>query len=196
MKIFTAFLLATGCLAFAGAQERVFELSPAQTHIDFFLPAMLHTVHGTFQLKRGMVGFDPATGKASGEVIVDATSGETGNSSRDNRMHKSILETAQYPEIIFRPDHFEGKIPAEGAVTLQVHGVFSIHGKDHEVTLPVEAQVGVDQISATFKCSIPYVKWGIKNPSTFLLRVSEKADIEIHAAGHLAPSPGSVTTGR
>src|SRR6476620_212062 len=55
--------------------EIVLELNPAQSEINFTLPDVLHTVHGTFHLKNGTVLFDPATGKASGAVIVDVTSG-------------------------------------------------------------------------------------------------------------------------
>ena len=33
--------------------------------------------------------------------------------------------------------------------------------------------------------ALPYVSWGMKNPSTFVLRVDEKVAIEIHAAGRV-----------
>ncbi len=70
----------------------------------------MHTVHGTFALKSGTVHFDPETGKASGEIVVYAPSGESGNNSRDKRMHKEILETAKYPDVVFRPTQVEGKV--------------------------------------------------------------------------------------
>lgn len=190
MTIGKALALAAVVIVVAGpltAQESVLELDPAQTHVDLTLGATFHTVHGAFKLKRGTVRIDPATGKASGEVVVDATSGDTGNDSRDSRMHKNILESAKYPDIVFRPDHFEGKLPAEGSATLQVHGIFSIHGADHEITIPVQAQMKSDQVSVTMQFSVPYLKWGMRNPSTFVLRVSDKAEIEIRAAGRILP---------
>ena len=69
------------------AQEVTVELDPAQTHIAFTLSDVLHTVHGTFKLKNGTVRFDPATGAASGLVVVDTTSGDSGSQARDRKMH-------------------------------------------------------------------------------------------------------------
>ena len=43
-------------LASAGrAQEIVVQLDPAQTKIEFTLGSTLHTVEGTFKLKRGTI---------------------------------------------------------------------------------------------------------------------------------------------
>src|SRR6476646_7260108 len=80
------------------AAENSIELDPARTSIAFTLGDVLHTVHGTFKLKRGAVKFDSATGSASGEIVVDVASGNSGNSGRDKRMHKEILESVRYPE--------------------------------------------------------------------------------------------------
>jgi hypothetical protein len=33
---------------------------------------------------------------------------------------------------------------------------------------------------------MPYVKWGMKNPSTLLLRVSDQVEIDVHASGRVA----------
>jgi polyisoprenoid-binding protein YceI len=180
-------LTITGLAASVSAQEAVFELDPAQTHIAFMLGSTLHTVHGAFQLRRGRVHFDPATGKASGELIVDAASGNSGSRSRDQRMHKSVLESQKYPDIAFRPDYIEGKIPTQGPATVQVHGIFSIHGDGHEITVPTQVQVEASQISATLEFSVPYVQWGMKNPSTFLLRVNDTAQIEVQTTFRIEP---------
>src|SRR5436189_5086017 len=80
-----------------------------QTKVEFTLPSLLHTVHGEFRLKRGALTFDAASGKVSGELVVDAISGASGNESRDKRMHAAILESAKYPDVVFRPDRGDGK---------------------------------------------------------------------------------------
>ena len=69
-----------------------------QTKIAYELGATLHSVHGTFQLKSGKIRFNPATGEASGSVIVDATTGQSGNDSRDSRMHREIILSQKFPE--------------------------------------------------------------------------------------------------
>jgi hypothetical protein len=56
--------------------------------------------------------------------------------------------------------------------------VFRIHGAAHEITIPVQVQMSNGQASAKTSFAIPYVRWGMKNPSTFLLRVSDKVEIE------------------
>src|SRR5579859_989914 len=100
----TAALIVTllgGTILSAAAQDSSFQLDPAQTAVKFTLGDVLHTVHGTFRLKRGALQLDPASGKVSGEIVVDARSGESGSTMRDRKMHKEILESDRYPEISF-----------------------------------------------------------------------------------------------
>src|SRR5882762_7671850 len=179
----TLFLLAFDSVSHA--QESVFELDPANTKIEFTLGASLHTVHGSFKLKSGTIRFDPSTGAMSGAIVINARSGESGNSSRDKRMHGEILESEQFPEIIFTPKQLKGALVAEGSSKLEVTGQIRLHGQDHEVLIPVEAQSSVRELEITTSLVVPYVQWGLKNPSTFLLRVSNKVTIDIRASGRM-----------
>jgi polyisoprenoid-binding protein YceI len=164
-------------------------LDPATTPVSFTLSDLHGGVHGTFKLKRGTIQFDPESGAASGELVVDATSGDSGSNGRDSRMHKNILESAKYPDIVFTPDRVEGKVAMEGDSEVQVHGVFRIHGGDHEVTLPAKTHVAGGKITADIRFPVPYVKWGMKNPSILIMRVGDTVIIEIHAVGRLESQP-------
>jgi polyisoprenoid-binding protein YceI len=166
------------------AQETEFQIDPAQTKIEFTLGSVLHTVHGTFQLKGGNLRFDPATGKASGELVVDARSGASGSNARDSRMHKDILESQRFPEIVFRPDRIEGKVASAGVSQVVIHGVFTIHGGQHELAVPAEVQAAAGKYGVTAHFEVPYQKWGMKNPSTFILRVNDKVDLTVQTVAH------------
>jgi polyisoprenoid-binding protein YceI len=169
----------------AVAQETALELDPGQTQVSFTLGDVLHTVHGTFKLKRGTVKFDPASGHAGGLVVVDATSGDSGSHARDHKMHKDILESEQYPEITFTPEKMQGQVLPQGDFNVQVLGTFTMHGESHPLTLVLRAHLTGQQLTADTYFTIPYVSWGLKNPSTLFLRVNDTVDISVHVAGQI-----------
>lgn len=176
-----AVLLASSVM-FAAGQDTAFQLDPAQSSVQFTLGDVLHTVHGTFKLKEGKLQIGPA-GKIDGKIVVDATSGQSGSDMRDRKMNKDVLESALYPEITFRPDRMEGRVPGEGPSSVMVHGTFSIHGADREITVPVRVELSADHWTAKVHFTVPYQKWGMKNPSTLFLRVSDTVEIDLAAAG-------------
>lgn len=169
------------------AQESIVQLNPAQTKIEFSLAGNMHTVHGTFALKSSTIRFDPSNGKITGAIVVDATSGDSGNDGRDKKMHREILESAKFPEIVFTPTKMTGALGEAGASKMEVSGRFRLHGQDHEVTLPIDVQANGPSLQITTHIEIPYIEWGLKNPSNFLLRVNKVVAIDIHAAGRLQP---------
>jgi polyisoprenoid-binding protein YceI len=173
------------CLAaVAVAQDAAYQLDPAQTSVKFTLGDVLHTVHGTFKLKQGGLQVEP-DGKVSGQIVVDATSGDSGSGMRDRKMHKEVLESSQYPEITFRPDKIEGPVAPSGKSSVMIHGMFNIHGADREITVPAQVETTADHWAATVHFTVPYEKWGMKNPSTLFLRVTDTVEIDLLAAGTL-----------
>jgi polyisoprenoid-binding protein YceI len=166
-------------------QETALDIDAEHTTVEFTLGDVLHTVHGTFGFTRGNIHFD-TTGKATGELVVDATSGNSGSEGRDKRMHSNILQSPLFHDIVFRPDHVEGKVAPQGASHVDIHGIFAIHGSEHEVTLPVDVDAADGQFKATAHFFVPYVKWGMKNPSTLLLRVSDKVELTVHTVARPA----------
>jgi polyisoprenoid-binding protein YceI len=159
------------------------DLQPGNVKIDWTLGAVLHTVHGTFRLKRGSVDFDPRSGKASGEVVVDVRSGQTGDREIDRKMHAEVLQSNRFPDAMFVPDRVEGAFSLTGNSRVKVHGLLTIHGAGHEMTLDVQTDWRGDQISASTEFDIPYVAWKMKDPSNFLLRVSKTVHLSILASG-------------
>lgn len=167
----------------AVGQDTILRLDPQHTTVQYVLSDVLHAVHGTFQLKQGRLQLNSASGHVSGEIVVDAKSGESGTAMRDRKMHREVLESDRYPEITFRPANIEGVVGPEGKSSVQLHGIFSIHGADHELTAPAEVEMTSDHWTATVHFSVPYVQWGMKNPSNLFLRVSSSVDIVLTATG-------------
>ena len=103
------------------------------------------------------------------------------------------LESQRYPDITFVPKHVTGRLAEHGASTIQVQGVFRIHGADHDLTLSMSVEQTGDQVKANTNFVVPYQDWGMKNPSTFLLTVEKTVSVSVAAAGHItmAGAPSS-----
>lgn len=183
--------LALALLSAAAAQQTQITFDPARTKVGWTLGDVLHTVQGTFQLKSGTILFDPKTGEATGQVIIDAASGNSGNKTRDSKMNKEVLESGRYPEIVFAPRHVTGFVPGQESSTVQVAGTFTIHGASHDLTLTVPVVVKNAAIDARTSFSVPYDAWGMKNPSTLFLKVDKEVQISITAVGDLQPPVAS-----
>jgi polyisoprenoid-binding protein YceI len=168
--------------AAATSQEVALTVNASQSKVNYTLDTTLHTVHGTFALKRGTIRIAP-DGKATGEIVADATSGQSGDSGRDKKMHKDVLESAKYTEVVFRPDRVDGKFPANGAVSVQMHGKFALHGSEHELTVPVKGEITGDRWHGTAVLKIPYVEWGLKSPNGFILKADPVVEVELELAG-------------
>jgi polyisoprenoid-binding protein YceI len=168
MKLHTySFVLALPLLqaTHALAQQQRFKIDPQSSEVAFTLGDVLHTVHGVFHVETGAVDFDPAASKLSGSAVVAASSGNSGNETRDKKMSKDILDVPHFAEISFVPRSYQGSIALSGDSTVQVTGVLTLHGMPHDLTVP--AQVHIDGTSRTVQAhfAVPYVKWGLKDPS-------------------------------
>ena len=159
-------------------------LTPGDTSVRWTLNTTVHTVHGTFRLQSGSLRIDPATGEASGAIVIDAASGESGDGARDRRMHGSIIESGPFPEIVYRPIHVSGRIDLAHGSDVTVDGTFRLHGADHPLQMLVHLQPG-GKLATHF--SIPFVAWGLKDPSTFVFRTEKHVAIDIDASFSSAP---------
>jgi polyisoprenoid-binding protein YceI len=182
---FAVFVSLLALSTLSAAQQIQVTLDPAQTKIEWTLGATMHSVHGTFKLKSGAVKFDPKSGDAAGEIVVDATSGESGNHDRDADMHNKVLESKRYPEITFLPKRVTGSLAEQGKSSLRVQGVFRIHGADHDFTLPMTIEKTGDTLTASTNFVVPYQDWGMKNPSKMFLHVDSKVDVSISSTGRV-----------
>ncbi|HEX9670184.1 MAG TPA: YceI family protein [Thermoanaerobaculia bacterium] len=169
------------------ARGLTLELDPQKSGILFTFGATMHEVHGTMEIEGGRLQYDPASRAAAGRVVIDLTTAQTGNERRDKKMHAKILETQRYPQAVFTLERVTGAYNAIGQSDLQLHGSVDFHGATHPVTFPAEVRTENDRVTARGHLTIPYVKWGLDDPSFLLLRVSKTVDVTLEVAGTLRP---------
>ena len=190
MKSFAVFALTvilTGLLApAASAQHQSFVVNPEASEVRITLKTTHELVSGTFHVQSGSIEFDRATAKLSGSVVVLASSGKTGNDSRDKRMNKEILEVEQYATVSFEPSTYTGAIAPSGDSNLQVTGIFTLLGTPHQITIPM--MVHIDGVNATAKAHfvVPYIQWGLKNPSFLFWKADNDVAIDLNLAGTIS----------
>ena len=167
----------------AAAQSVAFQLDAQHTAIGFTLGDVLHTVHGTFRLKRGALRLDPASKKLTGEIVVDAKSGESGRGCATGKCiarywrATAIRKLRSVPIALTEP-WLCRESPQCGSTEFSTSTE-----SDHELTVPAEVEMFPDHWTATLHFAVPYVSWGMKNPSTLFLRVNESVDIDLTTGG-------------
>jgi polyisoprenoid-binding protein YceI len=163
------------------AQEH-YRLDPATSEVHFTLGGG-HDVVGVFHLSGGDFNFIRTTGAMSGKISADASSGSSDNKSRDKKMTTDQLKASDFPEIAFSPTKFTGNIQATGDSTIQVEGNFTLLGQSHPLSLPMTVHFEGDHLTATGSFTIPYVSWGIKDPSVMFLKVAKDVKIDLKLNG-------------
>jgi polyisoprenoid-binding protein YceI len=157
---------------------------PASTQIHFKVGSMLRDVRGSFQFKGGALAVDPDSTLAQGELLVDATTGRTGNAARDKELQEDVLESKRYPSIFFHAEHLRGQIPkTNGSSDVIAEGMLNIHGADHPLQMKVHLVRVGNSLSATTHFTVPYVEWGMKNPRGSFLHLSKTAQVDVSAKG-------------
>ena len=70
----------------------------------------------------------------------------------------------------------------------KVRLVLAEKGVGHELVLQTRVHRTGDQLTASTHFVVPYVAWGMKNPSTLFLKVSDTVEIDLSASGSVTTS--------
>ncbi|RMG44906.1 MAG: YceI family protein [Acidobacteria bacterium] len=175
----------------AGGEALRFEVDPEASRIEFVLQATAHKVRGTMRVAGGSVEADLDSGRLAGEIVVDAASAETGNRRRDRKMHERVLESRRFPRIRLLPRRLEGPVRWESPFEADLSALLELHGLRHAVEIPLRVLLTPGRLEADASFDVPYVAWGLEDPSFLLLRVAKKVHVKVHlvAAGPVARSP-------
>ena len=186
MKPFAVFALAAILAPAALAQHQTFVVNPDASEVKITLKTTHELVNGAFHIQSGSIEFDRGTPKMLGSVVVLAGSGKTGNDSRDKKMNKDILKVEQYATVSFEPKTYTGALALSGDSNLQVTGIFTLLGTPHEITIPILVHLEGTTATAKAHFVIPYVQWGLKNPSFLIWKADDDVAIDLSLAGRLS----------
>lgn len=184
--MFAIFLLPFAASTSALAQRETLTVNPDASKVAFALTGTGHHVDGTFHVQSGKIDFDPGAQKMSGLIVVAAGSGNSGEASRDKKMNSEVLDTSHFAEITFAPSSYQGTLAESGDSTIQVSGVFTLHGTPRALTVPMQVHIEGSQATAKGQFVVPYVKWGLKDPSIFVLKVAKEVNIDLTLAGQIS----------
>ena len=173
----------------ACSEELVLTLAPEKTSATFRVSATVFDIDGVLAMGPGQIRFDSTTGAASGQITIDLRGTKTGSRLRDWDMHRRVLDTERYPLVVFRLDRVLGTVAPSGTSDLVLAGIVTMHGAEHAMVVPVRARVSGDTVSAEALFEIPYVAWGLRDPSLLLLRVAPVAVVTVKTGGDLRPDP-------
>ncbi|HKV12381.1 MAG TPA: YceI family protein [Thermoanaerobaculia bacterium] len=173
------------------AEQRVLILDPAASKVTFTLDATGHDVEGVLAVQSGRIAFDSETGAASGEIAIDLKKAATGNNSRDKTMHNEVLETPKYPLAVFKAEKVRGTVAPSGPSQVTLDGTLAFHGADHKMSLPAKVNVQNGRVTGTTELTIPFVEWGLHDPSIMVLRVAKTVAVHVKVDGTLEGAGGA-----
>ncbi len=186
MKSFAVFALAVILAPAALSQHQTFVVNPDASEVKMTLKTTHEIVNGTFHIQSGSIEFGRSTPKMSGLVVVLAGSGKTGNDSRDKKMNKDILKVDQFTTVSFAPKTYTGIIAPSGDSSIQVSGVFTLLGNSHDLTIPMQIHMDGSKGTAKAQFVVPYVQWGLKNPSFLIWKAENDVAIDLSLVGNIA----------
>ena len=170
------------------AQHQNFTVNPDACKVAFSLGGSGHHVDGSFHVQSGSIDFDRSAQTISGYVVVAAGSGNSGEPSRDKKMNSDVLDVTHFAEISFAPKSYQGTVAASGDSTIQVTGVFTLHGAPHDLTVPMQIHIDGSTLTTKTHFQVPYVQWGLKDPSIFVLKVAKVVDVDLTLEGSFSSS--------
>jgi YceI-like domain len=186
VKSFAVLALAVILAPAALAQHQTFAVNPDASEVKMTLNTTHEVVNGIFHIQSGSIEFDHSAPKMSGSVTVLAGSGKTGNDSRDKKMNKDILKVDQYTTVSFAPKTYTGTIAPSGDSTIQVSGVFTLLGNPHDLTIPMQIHMDGSKATARAQFVVPYVQWGLKNPSFLFWKAENDVAIDLNLVGQVS----------
>jgi hypothetical protein len=67
-----------------------------------------------------------------------------------------------------------------------VSGVFTLLGRALDLTIPVQIHIDGSKVIAKGQFVVPYVQWGLKNPSFLIWKAENNVGIDLDLSGQIS----------
>ena len=93
--------------------------------------------------------------------------------------------------LLIKAKKYQGSLKQGGTSEVVLKGTLLFHGAEHPVEIPAKVTLAGDRLTADGHLTIPYVAWGLHDPSKFVLRVGKTVEVRLQVAGNLrSTAPG------
>ena len=116
-----------------------YEIDPAHTYPNFAISHLgFSTMHGRFGNTSGTLTMDREAGTGAVDIVIDASSIDTGHEKRDEHLSSpDFLNAVEFPEITYKSTN----VSFDGEDKATVEGELTILGETKPVTLNVDSIV-------------------------------------------------------
>ena len=115
------------------------------------------------------VSLEPAslqlTINASSLAETDKEFSDSDRRKIDRAIQEEALETAKYPQIVFKSTKVSAKKTGDGQYQVQIEGELALHGVTRAITIPAQVSVSGDTVSARGEFTVRHSDYQIKRIS-------------------------------
>ncbi|MGH7621318.1 MAG: YceI family protein [Gemmatimonadaceae bacterium] len=119
---------------------------------------------------------------AASKITIDVTSLKSDQDRRDGYVQHRILETAQYPTVVFTPTALQGAkmpLPNSGSESFDVDGMLTVHGTTRPTVWHVTAQSKDAGVTGSGATEFTFGDASLAQPHLpFLLSVADTIKLE------------------
>jgi len=98
-------------------------------------------------------------------------------------MTNDEMKAQTYSTVTFAPAKFSGQVKDSGDSTGQVDGNFTLIGQAHPITVPMTVHMEGDHFTASGSFAVPFVSWGMKDPSFMFMKVEKEVKVQLKLTG-------------
>jgi polyisoprenoid-binding protein YceI len=184
------------CLSSLSFGQR-FQYTNSSSNIQLKMDASLHEINGKAQKFQGH--FDIGKEKSTGELKIQADSLTTFLGVRDEKMHESVLQVTNFPNIVFNIHSIEGigKNPLtdekpqihvqSGSGEIKIHGSLTVSRVSQEVSIPAAYRWEDGSLRIIGSTTIKWTDFNLPDPSIIISTLYPPVDIKFSL--YASPSP-------